>query len=1167
MMKRIVATLFFLFLILIAVAVVAPGFIDWSQHKDRLIAQLKPYLGRQIDVGGQVSFRLVPNPRLLLEDVTLSNAEGAKADHFMKLKQLEANMKLEPLLQGRFEVETINLDQPELDLEVLDDGSNNWTGILKERQEGGTGLEDAADTIQFNQITMTNGTLHYLNQVTGATWQVANLNLAVSADTLFGPYHVSGDMQYKGTTVSVEASTGKFGGAAVPLHVAFNPAEKLPQVKLDGTMDTQGGLSLQGDLSIAQGNIASLFDSDFLKGISFLNEDTDLTAALDVKAGTAKLDNIKAKYGKKGELSGSLAVAFEKDKKPVVAADLTGTSLKVTGKSTFMQVPDGFDAHLKLKGKNITWNGIFVPAATVAVDSDKEDWVVKGGRFDMPGKSVVKVAGVLTPKTKYAAYSLQVNSEDVPELLKALPLGEGNILKMVQTSQVIKAVDWSSSLDLRPNQASFSDIDGKINGKVKVSGVLDVALDDKAPSFKANLNFDDADLSVVADDAWKAFTAGVLKSSGDIEVAAKNFSDGDVKLSALSLNAKTGAAGAQVKDLSGVFTDGGEFALNGAVASLNPAAGLDIVYRVKTQNPGAVAKALGINLPPPMRAESTVDIHGHVGGDAAKYSFNAEGHGLSLNGTQETNAEGTESYQETLHLEKPDNGGVFATLGLPIDGLVGAPKSLDAELSGTRAHYKVGKIDAGGVTGSIERKDAKFEGDLAAATLDMDEWMSGSWAVKDAFNLKLKGKKLAWRADEIVGPELTLAASADSLHVQGLTGQIWGGDLTADAEGHRKDDAWSGTLKGSIKGAELGKLAALMEFKGFSVGPGDLDFDLTSDSGKEKAQWFHGVEGTLNVKASELTVRAFAPAALPELIASLKKPSDDLAQDVVRALMSGDTRYSDVDGAFKIADGKINIEKLVLADDSAKVDLKGAFDMGPETYRITGDLRLKSAPEMPPLSLNRSGEMKGAPDYGVNIRPLQDYLAKRMAKDETPVTPAPAETPSAPEAAPDSKRVLLKHEGDATSPPPDAVPEPAPAPPLSPSPSPDQSSAPVPLTAPPAEAPPPTDATDVGPPAQPPALPTPPETDGNGGRIDEPIETEPLAAPPAPPPVHAPLPEQAAPSPSPAPVPEKGDHAAIKGILDRLDDGSDPKPATSTQQDKSAAPDAPPSADDEPVKP
>ncbi|MEZ0225054.1 MAG: AsmA family protein [Alphaproteobacteria bacterium] len=1114
MMKRIVATLFFLSLILVAVALVAPGFIDWSQHKDRIIAQLKPYLGRQIAVGGQVKFRLIPNPEILLEDVTLSNAEGAKADSFMKLKQLEASIKFQPLLQGRFEVEAINLAEPSLNLEILDDGSANWTGILKEREEGTGGLEDAADTVQFNQITMTNGTLHYLNQVTGATWQVDKLNLAVLADTLFGPYKITGDMQYKGAQVAIEAGTGKLGGAEVPLHVSFNPVESLPQVTLDGTMDTQSGLNMKGDLVIAQGNIASLFDSDFLKGISFLNDEAEVSGVLDVKGGEAKLDGIKAKFGKKGEASGSIAMAFEKGKKPVVTADLSGSNLKVLPKAGFMEVPDGFAARLRLKGKNISWGGASLPGVSVNVDTDKEEWVVKNLRFDLPGKSVVKMAGVVTPKTKYAAYSIQVTTEDLAVMLKFLPLGEGNALKVLESSAVIKKLDWSSSMDLRSDKLGFADINAKIGENTKISGVLGIGRE-KTPTFKANLNVDDADIS---GEGWKAFLSGILKAEGDIEISAKNLSRGDLKLPAFSFNGKTGAAGLHINDMSGTFADGGEFKSNGSIAALEPVIGIDIVYNLKTANPGVVAKALGVSLPPPLKNDMPVDIHGHIGGDAKKYTFNADGNGVFVNGTAETGEGGVETYVNNIKLE---GGNAFAMLGLPIDKLVGAPKELSGELKGTAADFRVSNIDAGGVSGSISRKAGKYDGELTATTLDFDGWLWNGWNVKDDISLKLKAKKLVWHSDEVIGPSLTLEAGPDRVRVSNLTGQIWGGDLNAEASGKRKADAWSGTLKGSAKGVDIGHFVQLMEFRGFTAGNGDLDFDLTSDGDKEAKQWFHGVGGTIGLRASALTIESFAPAGLPDMLASFKKEPQDLAPEVAKALHSGDTKYDDVQGTFKIGDGKISVETLRLTDAAASIDVKGDYDLGPETFQMTGDIQLKSPADLPPFTVSRSGKMENAPGYTVNVRPLQDYFAKRQAKDET--KPVIETVPPSPESLPpEEPRPLIEK--------------------------------PLQLeTRLPEE--PPLEETGTDQP-EPPSLPKP-EEDVEGVDPDAPIETEQLDAPPQPPvPPAAPLPVL---KPPPSPAVPPGDQSAIKGILDRLNDG-EKKPELKKPQPPapSGDPDAPP---------
>ncbi len=1145
MMKKLVATLFFLALILVAAALIAPGFIDWSQHKEGILNQLKPYLGRKIEVAGQVKFRLVPNPEILLEDVTLSNAEGAKADNFMKLKQLQASMKFQPLLQGRFEVEAINLEEPELDLETLDDGSNNWTGILKQREEGASGLENA---VQFNQITMTNGTLHYLNQVTGAEVELDKLNLTVSADTLFGPYRVAGDMQYKGSQVSVNVATGKFGSGEVPLKATLTPVENLPLVRLDGTMDTSGGLNVKGNLFISQGNVASLFDSDFIRNIAFLNDETDLSGDLDLKGGQMSLSDIKAKFGRRGDLSGSVSVSFEKGKKPAVTVDIAGSNLKVAAKSGFMAVPDGFDAHLKLKGKNIVWDGTSLYNVTLAADTDKDGWAIKSGRFDLPGKSVAKISGIATPKTKYASYSVQVNTEDLSALLKALPLGDGNFLKTVGDSGLIKKLDWSSSLDLRPDKASLSDIDARIADKMKVSGVLDV-MPGQTPAYKATLNLDDADMAVFPADGWKAFTTTAVKSDGSAEISAKNLAKDELKLSDLSLAAETGEAGLHIKDMSGAFADGGAFKVTGTVASLDPATGLDVEYNLKTQAPGAVAKALGITLPPPLKAGAPVDIHGHVGGEARKYTFNAEGHGLHMIGAAETGADGAETYQTTLHVELPD-GGVLAMLGVPVDKLLGSPKDLSGELSGTRSNYKIAKLDAGGVTGWLARKDEKYSGELSATTLDFDNWLSDAWAVKDPVSLKLIGKKLIWRNDEVDSPAATLDAVADGLDVNVTGGKVWDGDLTAEVSGKRAGDKWSGSMKGHLKGADLSRLAALMEFKGFSVGTGDLDFNLSSSEAQQDKEWFHGIDGDLGMKAHELTVTDFAPAAMPDLIASYKGKPEDFTAAALKALGSGDTKYDDVDAAFKVGGGKVDLSHMMLRDASGTVDVKGSWDLSPDTYHVSAEVKLTTPEDAPGFSVSRSGPLKNAPDYSINAAQLLDYIAKRNAQEEPKPSVTPAGSP------------VLKPGEQAAQPTAEEHPAPEakeqqgpPRPPETKPSNPAENQKPVQLTPPPEAAPAE---------APPPALPTPADVGGNGGRIDEPIETEPLAAPPAPP--APPLPPIPAPSPVTAPAPPPAEQAApngpanpaIKGILDRLNDGSEKNTLGNTDKMTPPPSEAPP---------
>ncbi len=222
MMTRIVKILFFMGVLLLIVCFVAPSFIDWNQHKAEVMAQISPYFQRKVDVAGKISLMILPQPEIMLESVSIANADGAKAASLITLKSLEARIKLEPLLEGRVEVENINLTEPVLNLEVAGDGKTNLAGVLA----SSTDLGAAAGAVQLNQVTITHGTLHYFGQLTGTEKTFENLNLSVKADTLLGPYKIVGDMQYQKTRVNVDMDTGVFDkGMSSPVHITLLPAD------------------------------------------------------------------------------------------------------------------------------------------------------------------------------------------------------------------------------------------------------------------------------------------------------------------------------------------------------------------------------------------------------------------------------------------------------------------------------------------------------------------------------------------------------------------------------------------------------------------------------------------------------------------------------------------------------------------------------------------------------------------------------------------------------------------------------------------------------------------------------------------------------------------------------------------------------------------------------
>lgn len=748
MMKKIVAWLFFMMLGLLGIALVAPSFIDWNKHKDLIVSQLEDYVDRKVEVAGEVSFSVLPNPRILLQDVSV---EG-----ILKLKTLEASIGLKPLLEGKFEVENVNLVEPQVTFEVDENGKASWTGVLKEREKTAGGLK--AGSISLNQVTLSHGKLSYISKVSGLEWHIDQLNLRIAADTLLGPYLVTGDMLYNDKPVNVEIGTGKYDRTApVPLRMTFMPIEGLPEVKLNGVIDLKSGFDVQGEVGLEQGTVASLFASPFLKDIYFLNEIASLSGMLEVRGGDIRVTEIKGKIGQKGSVSGKLDVKLVAGKKTAVTADIDAKDLKVYGKAGFMPAPENFDLKLKADGKNIQWGDMTLPAVSATAESGIREWVVKSMALDMPGKSSFRLSGVVTPSRKTAAMTMDIDAEDLSAVVAGVPF---KAFKMTK-----------GTLDITPEKISIYNFDAAAGEGQKIAGAL------------------------------------------------------------------------------------------------------------------------------------------HV--DRASETFAAD-----------------------------------ATLQGSLQGITGF-------------------IFKGKITGKA------VEGEVTADVIDTDALPDDVDAVLD-----VKAKKLAWRQNDILDASMKMELHGTRTKVSGLKGTLWGGALAAEAEG----DNGAGTLKGSLTGAELDTLRTHLELDGFTVGKGDIEFDLKDDGSREKM--FHAISGDVKFRAGTLTIDKFDTADLGKLLGQLSSPPENLKELAVKSLKGGDGVFSNVEAAMKIGGGKFTFDGFTLSNADADIKVKGEYDLGPEKYAMTADVKPRD--DVPAFTIS-------APGYVMDDKPFRDYIIR---KNPPPPAPAPVPEPA-----------------------------------------------------------------------------------------------------------------------------------------------------------------------------
>jgi AsmA protein len=133
-MKKLLWIVAGLILILAAVVLVAPGFVDLGSFKRTYLPLVEDAIHRKVDVG-EVRLRLVPAPSIRLSSLKVSDTPDFPDNTFFAAEQIQLRLKLWPLLRGRFEVTELILDKPVVNLLKQPDGTFNYSDIAAKKTQ------------------------------------------------------------------------------------------------------------------------------------------------------------------------------------------------------------------------------------------------------------------------------------------------------------------------------------------------------------------------------------------------------------------------------------------------------------------------------------------------------------------------------------------------------------------------------------------------------------------------------------------------------------------------------------------------------------------------------------------------------------------------------------------------------------------------------------------------------------------------------------------------------------------------------------------------------------------------------------------------------------------------------------------------------------------------
>jgi uncharacterized protein involved in outer membrane biogenesis len=228
---RILAAVGGLLVVLIIAVAIAIRTIDVNDFIAPIQKQVKDATGRDLVIRGGIEFKLSLEPELLINDVSLSNAEWGKSAQMLTAKRVEAQVKLLPLLQRRFEIVRFKLIDPVIALETDAGGKGNWE--FSSTGSGGAAPSPAGgfNTFAIGDLAVDHGALSFRDGESGKTTNIAIDALALHARDAESPVSA----RFRGT----------IGDIAVAMEGDLGPLQALAQRRWPYPVSLKGQINGQ----------------------------------------------------------------------------------------------------------------------------------------------------------------------------------------------------------------------------------------------------------------------------------------------------------------------------------------------------------------------------------------------------------------------------------------------------------------------------------------------------------------------------------------------------------------------------------------------------------------------------------------------------------------------------------------------------------------------------------------------------------------------------------------------------------------------------------------------------------------------------------------------------------------------------------------------------------
>ncbi len=400
-MKKALAIVAGVIVLVIAVALIAPFLIPTETYTAQVRKQVKAATGRDLEIAGDVGFSILPSTQLTVNKVAFANAEWADSPYMARLAKLRVQVDPWALLSGNLKVQSFVLEEPIIQLAINQNGRPNWqfdTGkpaADKPAADGEAAPKDGGmgaplQDITLEDVRLVNGSVTYADARSGARYSANAVNLSVALKSLDAPFGAEGSLTYNGEPIELNLETGAprglMTGKTTEVTVSADSAPLA--LAYDGTVAMGPPRTLDGSVDLTIPSVKRL--------AAWVGE------PVEAEPGTLETFELKGQVSAKGPRYSFAAerIAFDKIRgEGDLTADMSGAKPNLTG-------------NLKLGRLDVT---PYMPPATAEADAPADE-EAKDGAEAQPAQwsdETIDVSALKMVNVDFDASAESIKARDI----------------------------------------------------------------------------------------------------------------------------------------------------------------------------------------------------------------------------------------------------------------------------------------------------------------------------------------------------------------------------------------------------------------------------------------------------------------------------------------------------------------------------------------------------------------------------------------------------------------------------------------------------------------------------------------------------------------------------------------------------------------------------------